>query len=262
MIKKPQGILLLFMVILLGASCSSTKKMVYFSDLEKVKQATVMSSPQDNAEHKIENNEVLSIRITSPTPDKAAYEMMNMPVTTTAPNRIESTGYLVDNNGNIEIPTLGQIKAAGLTKTQLKQSILKLIEDKRLLLDPIVDIRYLNYEITVLGEVTKPSVLSVPSEKISLLKALGQAGDITAYGRKDNVMVIREIEGKKVVTRVNLNSSTFLQSPYYYLQPNDVVYVETTSNRAASVDKTRLILPSILSSITLAVYVIDRIARN
>jgi polysaccharide biosynthesis/export protein len=114
----------------------------------------------------------------------------------------------------------------------------------------------------VLGEVAKPSVLSVPSEKISLIKALGLAGDITAYGRKDNVMLIRESDGKKVVTRVNLNSSTFLQSPYYYLQPNDVVYVETTSNRAASVDKTRLILPSILSSITLAVYVIDRITRN
>ena len=156
---------------------------------------------------------------------------------------------------------LGLIKAAGLTKTQLKETIVKEIQDKRLLIDPIVDIRFLNYEVTVLGEVARPAVITVPSEKISLLKALGQVGDITAYGRKDHVMIVRDNEGKKIVTRVNLSSSTVLQSPYYYLQPNDVIYVETTGNRAASVDKTRLILPSILSAITVAIYVIDRITR-
>ncbi len=253
MIKQAQVFLLLALVIL-GVSCTSTKQLVYFNDLEKVKQASLMSSPQDNAEHKIENNEMLSIRITSPTTERSAYEMLNVT------NDVKA-GYLVDNGGNIDIPLLGAIKAAGLTKSQLKEAILKQISDRRILIDPIVDIRFLNYEITVLGEVAKPSVLNVPSEKISLLKAIGMAGDITAYGKKENVMIIRESEGKKVVTRVNLNSSTFLQSPYYYLQPNDVVYVETTSNRSSSVDKTRLILPAVLSAISILVLTIDRIAQ-
>lgn len=213
-----------------------------------------MSSPQDNAEHKIENNEMLSIRITSPTTEKSAYEMLNVTNDTKA-------GYLVDNGGNIEIPLLGALKAAGLTKSQLKEAILKQISDRRILIDPIVDIRFLNYEITVLGEVAKPNVITVPNDKISLLKALSLSGDITAFGKRENVMIIRENEGKKVVTRVNLNSSTFLQSPYYYLQPNDVVYVETTSNRSASVDKTRLILPAVMSAISVLVLAIDRITR-
>jgi polysaccharide export outer membrane protein len=248
MIKQAQVFLLLAIVIL-GVSCTSTKQLVYFNDLEKVKQASLMSSPQDNAEHKIETNEMLSIRITSPTTEKSAYEMLNVT------NDIKG-GYLIDNGGNIEIPLLGAIKAAGLTKSQLKEAILKQISDRRILIDPIVDIRFMNYEITVLGEVAKPTVITVPNEKISLLKAIGLAGDITTFGKKDNVMIIRESEGKKVVTRVNLNSSTFLQSPYYYLQPNDIVYVETTSNRAASIDKTRIIIPAILSTLSLIVVAI------
>jgi polysaccharide biosynthesis/export protein len=252
MIKKTPGFLLLAIAIT-GASCTSTKELRYFNDLEKVKQATLMSSLQDNAEHKIENNEVLSIRITSPTADETVYKMFNV----TNDNKIgtSSAGYLVGNDGHVEIPLIGSIKAAGLTKTQLKEDILKQLEEKRLLLDPVVDIRFLNYEVTVLGEVARPGVMNVPSEKISLLKAIGIAGDITAYGKKENVMIIREADGKKVVTRVNLNSSTFLQSPYYYLQPNDVVYVETTSNRTASIDKTRLIVPSILSAISVGISV-------
>ncbi|MES2851250.1 MAG: polysaccharide biosynthesis/export family protein [Bacteroidota bacterium] len=261
MIKKTHGFLLFAIVILLGSSCTPVKRMIYFNDLENVKQANLISSLQDNAEHKIENNEVLSIRITSPTLDENAYKLFNTTNDYKSGTAIASTGYLVGNDGNIEIPLLGPIKAAGLTKSQLKQTVLKQLEEKRLLLDPIVEIRFLNYEVTILGEVVKPMVINVPTEKISLIKALGTAGDITPFGRKDNVMILRESEGKKIVTRVNLNSSTFLQSPFYYLQPNDVVYVETTSNRASSVDKTRVILPVILSSITLAMYIVDRVTR-
>ncbi len=249
MIKK-SSCLLLLAIVFIAASCTSYKKMVYFNDLENVKQATLLSSPQDNTEHKIVPNDVISIHITSPTTERAAYEMFN----SVNDYRIgNSTGYLINNDGNIEIPLLSPIKALGLTKAQLKEAILKEISDKRLLLDPIVDIRLLNYEITILGEVAKPNTISVPSEKISLLKALGMAGDITAFGNKETVMVIRESEGKKSVTRVNLRSSNFLQSPFYYLQPNDVVYVETTSNKAASVDKTRLIFPSIVSALSIGI---------
>ncbi len=236
--------------------------MVYFNDLENVKQATVMSSLQDNAERIIQKNEILSIHIISPTPDKNVYELFNVPNDYKIGRDEGVAGYQVDNDGFVNLPLIGQVKAAGLTRAQLKQNILKEIEDKRLLLDAMVDVRFFAYQVTILGEVTRPSVITVPNERITLLKALGSAGDITPYGRKDNVMVIRETDGKKMVTKVNLNSSTFLQSPYYYLQPNDVVYVETTSNRAASVDKTRLILPSILSAISVGVTVYYIIKRN
>lgn len=238
--------------------------MTYFNDLENARQAALLSNPQDKTEHKIESNDVLSIRITSPTPDDKAWLMLNQSTggQSTTLTTSQFSGYLVGSDGNIDIPLLGTIKVAGLTRTQLKETILNQILDKRLLIDPNVEIRFLNYEISVLGEVARPQVINVPSEKISLLKALSTAGDITPFGKKENVMLIREAEGKKIVTKINLNSSTFLQSPYYYLQPNDVVYVPTTNNRAASVDKTRLILPSILSTISVLVLVIDRITRN
>lgn len=259
--QKMPVFLLLAMAVIFGTSCTSTKRMIYFNDLENVKQATVMSALQDNAERIIQKNEVISVHITSPTPDENAYKLFNVPNDYKVGSASAGTGYLVNHDGFIDVPLIGQMKAAGLTRTQLRENILKEIENKKLLLGAMVDVRFLSYEITVLGEVARPSVISVPNEKISLLKALGAAGDITPFGRKDNVMVIREAEGKKMVTKVNLNSSTFLQSPYFYLQPNDVVYVETTSNRAASVDKTRMILPPILSAISVIVLVIDRITR-
>jgi polysaccharide biosynthesis/export protein len=253
--KRLQGFLLFVAVLLIASSCTTTKTMVYFNDLEKVKQAALLSNPQDNAEHKLERNDILSIRITSPTTEDKAWLMLNQstgaPTTTLTTSQF--SGYLISAEGNIDIPLVGTIKAAGLSMNQLKETIIKQILDKRLLVDPNVEIRFLNYEISVLGEVARPMVINVPSEKISLLKALSIAGDITPYGKRDNVMLIRESEGKKVVTRINLGSSTFLQSPFYYLQPNDVVYVETTQNRAASIDKTRLIVPSILSAISVGI---------
>jgi polysaccharide export outer membrane protein len=265
--KKIPGFLLFAAVIILCNACNSTQHLIYFKDLENVRETALTSNTQDNVEHKIENNELLSIRITSPTTETAAYQIFNITNFSASGSnsnggRVETTGYLVSSEGYIEIPVLGPIKISGLTKTQVKDYITKKLIEKKLLLDPIVDVRFLNYEVTILGEVARPMVINVPTEKISLIKALGIAGDITAFGKRDNVMLIRESEGKKIITRLNLNSSTFLQSPYYYLQPNDVVYVETTKNRAASVDRTRLILPSILSTISVAILVIDRITRK
>jgi len=259
MIKKMHGLLVFAIAIIVGTSCTNYRKMVYFTDLENVKQATVMSSPQDNAERLIQKNEVISVHITSPTPDENTYKLFNVPNDYKVGTASAGTGYLVNNEGFIDVPLIGLVKAAGLTRSQLRQNVLKEIEDKRLLLGAMVDVRFLSYEITILGEVAKPSVISVPNEKISLLKALGAAGDITPFGNRSNVMLIREVDGKKNVTKINLGSSTFLQSPYYYLQPNDVVYVETTNNRAASVDRTRLIIGPVLSAISVLVLVIDRL---
>jgi len=259
MTQKLHGFLLFAIAIIVGTSCTNYRKMVYFTDLENVKQASVISSPQDNTNRIILINEVLSVHITSPTPDENVYKFFNVPNDHKMGRDEGIAGYQVDSEGFIVLPLIGAVKAAGLTRQQLRLNILKEIEDKRLLLNAMVDVRFSSYEVTILGEVAKPSVISVGREKITLLKALGSAGDITPFGNRSNVMVIREVDGKKNVTRLNLGSSTFLQSPYYYLQPNDVVYVETTNNRAASVDRTRLIIGPVLSAISVLVLVIDRL---
>jgi len=130
------------------------------------------------------------------------------------------------------------------------------------LIDPVVTIRHLNYEVTVIGEVEKPTVINVPNEKISLLKALGIAGDITIYGKKENVLLIREVEGKRIINRIDLNSKEFLSSPYYYLQPNDVVYVETNENKVINANRNQQLLPTILSALSIVAVVITTLIRN
>ena len=133
--------------------------------------------------------------------------------------------------------------------------------ERKLLLDPIVTIHHLNYEVTVIGEVGKPTVINVPSEKISLLKALGLAGDITIYGKKNNVLLIREVNGKRKVQRIDLNDSEFLQSPFYYLQPNDVVYVEANKNKIANASTFKETLPIVLSGLSVLLIALDRIIK-
>ena len=159
-----------------------------------------------------------------------------------------SRGYLVDTDGNIYFPLLGSIKAEGLTKTQLKDKIRNLSIEKKILLDPIVNIRFLNFRVTVLGEVGRPTVIPIPNEKISLLEALGLAGDLTIYGNRTNVMVIREevVPGQKdqrSIHRLNLNSAELFTSHYYYLQSNDIVYVEPNKSKVASTSRATQWLP-------------------
>ncbi|MEJ7675679.1 MAG: polysaccharide biosynthesis/export family protein [Chitinophagaceae bacterium] len=173
-----------------------------------------------------------------------------------------ATGYLVNIDGFIQLPILGNVKAAGLTKKQLKDNLTNSILEKKLLLDPIVNIRHLNYEVTVIGEVNRPTVITVPSERISLVKALGLAGDLTIYGKRDNVLLIREEEGKKRIRRIDLSSSNFLLSPYYYLKPNDVVYVEPNKAKVASASRTQLLIPTFLSGLSIIVTLIYLVTRN
>lgn len=249
-------------VIVFFTSCIDTRKSTYFNDLN---DTVLKSSSVEGTEHIIQKNDILSIRITSLSPEASAvFNATNTTATSTVTatgTRNESSGYLVNADGNIELPMLGSIKAVGLTKTQLKDYITKQLLDKKLLVEPIVDIRHLNYEVTVLGEVTHPTVITVPNEKISLIKALGVAGDITVYGRKDNVLLIREDDNKKIIKRLDLNSPSFLQSEYYYLRPNDVVYVEATKNKEANISRTRTIIPTVLSAISLIILIQYRLTR-
>lgn len=237
--------------ILIFTSCNNSKRITYFNN---VKDTTFYSSTTQ-AQVPLESNDIISVTISSLNAEASApFNMQNNNVirsTTLTGSSNESGGYLINSDGTIDLPILGSVKAAGLTKDQLKDNITNLILSKKLLLNPIVDIRYLNYEVTVLGEVAKPTVITVPNEKISLLKAIGLAGDLTIYGKRDNVLLIRQGNGKKITRHINLNSSDFFNSPYYYLQPNDIIYVEPNKQKAAIARANPNVLPIVLSAISL-----------
>ena len=253
----------LFLLLLINglSSCMSTKQATYFSNASD----TTILTRLDEAETLIQKNDMLSVYISSLNPEASAvFNAPNSQATTTSTTTGSASagGYLVNTDGNIQIPILGNIKAAGLTKKQLKADITNSIIDKKLLIDPIVTIRHLNYEVTVIGEVSRPTVINVPNEKISLLKALGIAGDITVFGKKDNVMLIREVEGKRRVKRIDLNSNNFLSSPYYYLQPNDIIYVEANKYKVTNANRNQQLLPTILSGLSIIALVITTLFRK
>lgn len=248
--------------LLVLSSCVNTKKSTYFYGST---DGTIATQTQV-AESFIQKNDILSILVTSPNP--VATEMFN-PQNTSGSNfnqslstdQASNTGYLVNNDGFIQFPMLGNVKAEGLTKTNLEQLITKTILEKDLLRDPVVSIRFLNFRVTVLGEVNKPSVVTMPNEKLSLLEALGLAGDITIYGNRQNIMVIREENQQKILKRLNLNSSELFTSPYYYLKSNDIIYVEPNKAKVASTSRSIQWLPILLSGLSFAAIVADRIIK-
>jgi polysaccharide export outer membrane protein len=259
MIKTTVVRMLFFaLYIFLFVSCVNTKSIGY---LRSAKETTyqVDASP----EALIQKNDILSITITSLNADASiVFNTGNNHVLNSSASNgsvIQSGGYLVNSDGFIQLPILGNVMASGITKKELRNRISEAILSQRLLVDPIVTIRHMNYEVTVIGEVGRPSVINVPNEKISILKALGLAGDITIYGKRDNVLVIREVNGQKTLTRLDLNAQSLLNSPYYYLMPNDIVYVEPNKNKLASVSRGRQLLPALLSGLSVAVIVLDRV---
>ena len=242
-------------------SCLDTKQATYFAN----SRDTSFLTKKEEVEPIIQKNDILSINISSLNAE--ASEIFNAPnslatTTTTTAGTTEAGAYLVNTEGNVQLPILGTMKAAGLNIRELKTNISKLIISKKLLIDPIVTIRHLNYEVTIVGEVNKPSVINVPNEKISMLKALGMAGDITVFGKKNNIMLIREMEGQREVKRINLNSKSFLTSEYYYLQPNDVVYVEANKQKVITANRNPQLLPTILSGLSIVAVVLTQLVKK
>ena len=247
--------------IFMSTSCVNTKKSVYFHNVQDTSMAIALTK----FEPVIQPNDLLSITVSSLNPE--ATELYNTPNTSSSQGNqsttttTQSSGYLVNQEGFIEFPVLGNIKAAGLTKKQLKEDLSKLLLDKKLLLDPIVNVRYLNFRVTVLGEVAKPTVVTVPSEKISILEALGLAGDLTIYARRDNVVLIRDEDGQRLIKRINLNSGDIFTSPYYFLKPNDIVYAEPNKAKVASTSRANVWLPILFSVLSFGIIAVDRINR-
>jgi polysaccharide biosynthesis/export protein len=235
--------------LMVCASCTSTNKIAYFQD----NLDTSFQQKFGGVDAPIQYSDILSISITSKSKEASAdFNKTDLSA---------SKGYFVNINGNVQLPTLGYVPAVGFTKKQLEQNIAELIISKKLLLDPIVEIRHLNFEVTVLGEVSHPLVINVPNEQISLVKALGLAGDLTIYGKRDNILLIREEDGIRRTRRIDLTSSNFLNSEYYYLKPNDVVYVEPNKTKIAVSGRSQQILPLIITSVSFLFLILDKIIK-
>lgn len=201
--------------------------------LEKVNDSTGKGVVKIN-ELKIQKGDILSIQISSLSTEPKADGIYNMPATEGS----GANGYLVDMQGNIEHHRLGSFHAEGLTKLELAAAIKKrLTEPVELLTSPTVVIRFLNFRVNIIGEVARVGQFTAPAERLTILEALTLAGGITDYGKKDDVMVVREVNGQRETGHINLSAKDFFDSPYYNLVQNDVVVVSPTKQRQKEVDQ-------------------------
>ncbi len=226
---------LLISVFTLFMSCASKDKYVYYQNAEQV----LLQDSLDNTkfETKLRPDDLLMI-IVSAEDMKAAEPFNLMNTMTTNPDnqaggrQLQQQLYLIDSNGNIDFPVLGTLKLGGLTKndavSMLKNKISAYISN------PIINMRIMNFKVTVQGEVNRPGVHSINSERLTLSEALALSGDLTIYGRRSNVLIIREVNGKRLPIRVDMTKADFMTSPYYYLNQNDIVYVEPNKTRVNS----------------------------
>ena len=249
------------LIMSLGTSCLNYEKALYFKDLESGTMRTNNVAPAPV----IQANDILSVVVSSLNPE--ATEIYNQPnniaynAVNPSGNLTQGVGYLVKNDGNIQLPGLGNIVAAGLTIDQLEKKLMAEFESRKLLTQPIVIVRFLNFRVTVLGEVGHPTVISVPNDKISILEAIGLAGDLTIYARRDNILLIREEDGAKIHVRLDIGSKNLFNSKYYYLKSGDVIYVEPGKAKVASAGRGQQITPIILASVTLVAIVADRVFK-
>ncbi|WP_313114919.1 polysaccharide biosynthesis/export family protein [Aequorivita sediminis] len=205
-------------VLLLIASCTSKKEIVYFQNLPE--QLAQLDSVQ--SDFKIKPNDILNITVTAY--DPIAVKPFNLVLESSGGLLAERQGYLVGADGSINFPVLGKIKAAGLTRVELSDKLTEQISEY--ILDPIVIINVLNFKVSILGGVNSPGTYSVQGERLTLTEAISLAGDLSVYGKRDNILVLRENNGKKDYAYLDLRDVNIMESEFYYLQQNDVVYVE------------------------------------
>ena len=248
--------LLLFLVLIVfSTSCVSRKDVTYF-------QSASLDQDTKNAEiakkfiATIHEGDILQIIVSSLSPEASA--MFNPYSTSTGGNIIQNTqtnnlppanGYLVNEEGLITLPLIGKLKVEGLGTSGATDLVTQKLE--KYLQQPTVNMRILNFKVSVMGEVARPSVYTIPNEKITLPEVISLAGDLTIYGKRNNILVIRESSGKREFARVDLTKRDLFSSPYYYLHANDLVYVEPTKGKVTSSDRTIQLAPIVISGLSL-----------
>jgi polysaccharide export outer membrane protein len=220
-----------FLFVLLFFSCKPREEVVYYQNIDGLAH----TEQSNSYEIKIQPDDLLLIIVSADDPETAIPFNLSSISVPSAYNMMASRGqetmqsYLVEAGGTIDFPVLGKLKVGGLSRSELMQ----LLESKigKYIKNPIINIRIMNFKVSVQGEVTLPGTYPVSSERITLIEAISMAKDLTIYGKRDNILVIREVNGVKSYNRVDVTKADFINSPFYYLAQNDVVYVEPNKTR-------------------------------
>jgi len=235
-------------IFLLLTGCRSNKTIPYFKNIPQAEYNKIEQAVY--TELKIKEDDILDITIQ--TADVSASSQVNDAATNNsiaAPGSGQQrvVGFVVDKEGEIELPVLGRIKVKGLTSYEARNLIRKKADE--FFVDPTVQVRFVNFKVTVIGEVNRPSSYTMPSERVTILDAIGLAGDLTIYGKRENVLLIRETDTGKELIQFNLNDSQLFKSRYYYLKQNDIIYVEPSKGKIASAESARFSVIAIIASL-------------
>ena len=235
---KLQSLLIIGFSILLLSGCNSYKHVPYLQDAD----STSLKEPQVMYDAKIMPKDLLTITVNTTDPEAAAPFNLTVqtPYNATGTNTLNRQStlqqYLVSNEGTIDFPVLGRLQISGLTKSEAENLIREKLGDY-LKETPIVTVRMTNYKISVLGEVARPGMFTISNEKVNIFEALALAGDLTIWGKRNDVKLIREnAAGQREIIKLNLNKSDIVASPYYYLQQNDILYVTPNKTKAKNSD--------------------------
>ncbi len=251
------SLLICSLAAILFNSCATPKNAYYFKNLPR--DTSINTTVSRLAESVIRKNDQLAITISSLNPDED--KVYNAAALSLGSGGGGNNGYLVDMNGNIHLHRLGNIHAEGITRSALKNKIET--EIKPYLKDPVITVRYLNRRVTVMGEVSKPQIIPMPEERLSILEVLGASGDITLLGKKDNVLIIRETETGKQFKRLNLEDHSVFTSEWYYLKPDDVVYIEPNDKKVNDEKRARTqqTVSLAISGLSLAIIILNSLLK-
>jgi len=251
--------LLIFILLITFFSCSTEKKMTYLqgdfptSNLQLSKDFDPVIKKNDLLEIKLIATNDEAVKLLAPEVPNAR---SNVTYTT---GGVAKGGFLVDPNGKIELPFIGEIETAGRKRSQVVNDIENKLSEY--IKDPIVQIQIINFKITIIGDVRFPGTINVPNERMTILEALGVSGDLNITGRRENVKLIREVGDSLVEYNVDLTNKAIFAQPYFYLSQNDIIYVSQNKTKMMSANFSQLYLP-ILSAISLTIGVINIITRN
>lgn len=242
--RKMKKIVLLVVISLLAWSCQTQKDIVYLQNIEKVANEVSVKNFQPT----IQPDDQLLIYVTakdmsvvapfnqSVAPNSResiiAYSQPSSNIPSAGQTSVSGVSYTVYPRGYIDFPVIGKIETNGKTIENLKEELTSRL--KKYIIEPTVSVRYGNYRVTILGEVNRPGEYMIPNGKATLLSALGLAGDLTIYGKRDNVLIVREQDGVRTQTYINLSDANFINSPYYHLRQNDVIYVTPNNTKKNS----------------------------
>lgn len=247
-----------FIVVILFSACSTAKykQVTYFNDLTD--SNTVVQRIENYNPLKIQKDDILAITVSSlNTEASAIFNMGNTSSSQGGASSATANLFTVNSNGEIQLPLIGSMKVVGLTTEEARILVQKALLS--FLKEPVVSLRLTNFKISVVGDVAKPGVYPVNSERVSVIDALGFAGDLSITAIRKNVLLIREVNGERKMVRLNLNSKELFNSPYFYLQNNDALYVQPSDAKYASVDTRYRNLSIGLSVISIIIVIISRL---